>query len=216
MFVQADAEKLLQSMQNNKLNLKLMKKLFSILVVLALLAMSCAKVDAQREAGTKFISPQLTGLDFGSYKMTPDGSDESMDLTQFGLNLAGGQFVVDNLAVKANLGYMMLKPEDSGTFSLFTIGAGVRYYLPSNLFGGFGLSQNMLTIKDPDDTKMTMSALMAALEVGYSINITEKVAFEPSLNYGLSLSGKTKVDGEDGGDFDVNRFGLSLGITVFF
>jgi hypothetical protein len=204
-----------------------MRKLFSILVVLALLAMSCAKVNAQREAGTKFISPQLTGLDFGSYKMKPDGSDESTSLTQLGLNLAGGQFVIDNLAVKANLGFMMLKPEDSGTFSMFTIGAGARYYLASNLFGGLTLSHNSLTVKEEDyydefldetedGEKMSMSALMAALEVGYSLNITEKVAFEPSMNYGFSLSGKTKVDGEDSGDFDISRFGISLGITVFF
>lgn len=204
-----------------------MKKLFAILVVIALLAVSCAEVNAQRTKGTKFLSPQLTGLDFGSYKLKPEGSSESMKLTQFGLNLAGGQFISDDLALKANLGYMMIKPEDQGSLSLFTLGAGIRYYLPSNFFGGIGLSYNSFTNKQDDyydededemveGGKMTASAIMVPLEIGYSLNITEKIAFEPSLNYSLSLSGKTKYDGNDGGDFDVNRFGISLGITIFF
>ena len=150
-----------------------------------------------------------------------------MKLTQFGLNLAGGQFIKDDLAITANLGYMMFKPEDTGTFSVFTIGAGVRYYLPSNLFGGIGLSHNSATMKSEryydeeydeyeDGEKITFSALLVAFEAGYSINLTENIAFEPSLNYSLSLSGKAKSDGVEMGDFDLSRFGISLGITVFF
>ncbi len=193
-----------------------MKKLFAILVVLALLAVSCAEVNAQRTKGTKFLSPQLTGLDFGSYKLKPEGSSESMKLTQFGLNLAGGQFISDDLALKANLGYTMISPEDEGTLSLITLGVGVRYYLASNFFGGVALGYNSITMKpDGGGDKTTFSAIMVPLEAGYSYMLTEKIAFEPSLNYSLSLSGKMK-QGSDSMDFDLTRFGLTLGITVFF
>lgn len=147
-----------------------MKKLFAILVVIALLAVSCAEVNAQRTKGTKFLSPQLTGLDFGSYKMKPEGSSESMKLTQFGLNLAGGQFISDDLALKANLGYTMISPEDEGTLSMITIGVGARYYLASNFFGGVALGYNTVTMKpDGGGDKTTLSAIMVPLEVGYSL-----------------------------------------------
>lgn len=117
--------------------------------------------------------------------------------TDLNLGAGAGYFILDRLAVDANLGLDLSKTKGSPGYSAFSFGAGVRYYPWQNLFARVGY--NGLASKGAS----TLS--YAAVAVGYDWFFTDNVYFEPSIGYTRQLA--------KGGS---NNLGLGLGIGVKF
>lgn len=190
-----------------------MKKISLILLAFVLFA---GMVNAQSEAtkkGTFVLNPQLLNLSFSSLSLK---GDADVKLSQLGFAFSGGYAVMDGLIINGQLGYQHLKLEDNKV-SLFSIGAGSRYYFPNNFFGGVGLLYNHGKIKGADtedSAELSAGFLDLRAEAGYAWFITPSVALEPSVSYGMKLAGG-KIDEMDA-EIDYNRFGVNLGFSVFF
>ena len=63
------------------------------ITIVCVLLMACVQAKAQFEEGTFFVNTSLTGLNL---------SHSKYEGTNFGLNVEGGAFVVDNLSVLIN------------------------------------------------------------------------------------------------------------------
>ncbi len=203
-----------------------MKKCYGILVLFFFFGLFVPTAQAQFEEGDRFINTQLTGLDIAKWDFSLEGDSESSEFTQFGLNLSGGQFIQDDLAVVVTLGYLSVSPDNGGKFSSLSFTGGVRYHFGSNFFGGAGLSLNSIKLDD-NGASNEMKAYMFALDGGYSYFITERLALEPGVSYAIKFAGdiSANVDDDvflksepqsDSMDFDLSRMGLTLGITFYF
>ena len=205
-----------------------MKKLTSLFVALMLLV--SVQVMAQTEQptdfakeGTMLFNPQLLNLGFSSLSLKSEGS-ESTNLNQFGLAVSGGYAIMDNLFIVGQVGAQALKFGEMN-FSFFSLGGGARYYLPNNFYAGAGLLLNNGKIKgaggidfeDEDidsDSDLSTTLVDLRLEAGYSYFLLPSVALEPSVTYGMKIAGG-KIDNYDT-DLKYSRFGINLGVSVFF
>lgn len=205
-----------------------MKKTYTLLATFMLLA--CINVQAQihlessefSKKGTILFNPQLLNLGYSSMSFKMSGS-ESTDLTQFGLAVSGGYAIQDNLFIIGQVGAQSFKFGEMN-FSFFSLGGGARYYLTNNFFGGAGLLINNGKIKgtgdvsfeDVDSTSEDLSTTMVdfRLEAGYSYFLLPSVALEPSISYGTKIVGG-KIENYDD-KLKYSRFGINLGVSVFF
>ena len=91
-----------------------MKKLVLLICLLA----SVVSAQAQFEKGKWVVNPSLTGAGL-SY-------DTGLDKASFGLDVNGGAFVADNLAllIRGGLGWN----ENGGDTDVYYLGVGGRYY----------------------------------------------------------------------------------------
>ncbi len=201
-----------------------MKNSYKFLIVLLLLALIGSTAHAQFQEGDRFISTQLTGLDISKWTFSMEGDSESSDFTQIGLNLSGGQFIQEDLAIVVTLGFLSVQPDDGDGLKAYSLTGGVRYHFGGPFFGGAGLNYSKI---DLDNGSSTANAMMFALEGGYSYFITERLAVEPGVNYAIKFAGKIKTGdnddiwlktdpASDGIGFDLKRMGLTVGITFFF
>lgn len=103
--------------------------------------------------------------------------------TAWAIGAEGGYFIIDDLAIKAGLGY-----GDSEFTSVFTYKVGAKYYIASvapvqlDLTGG--------SIKDLDENPMWLG-----IQGGYAIFLNDYVSIEPGLRYNLSLNKDFSEDG---------------------
>lgn len=204
-----------------------MKKLTSLLVALVLFV--SINVQAQIEQptdfakeGTMLFNPQLLNLGFSSLSLKAEGGSESTNLNQFGLAASGGYAIQDNLFIIGQVGAQSFKFGEMA-FSFFSLGGGARYYLPQNFYAGAGLLINNGKIKgaggidfeDEDiDSDLSTTLVDLRLEAGYSYFLLPSVALEPSITYGMKIAGG-KIDNYDA-DLKYSRFGINLGVSVFF
>lgn len=204
-----------------------MKKLFTLSVALMLLV--SIHVQAQTEQsydfakeGKMLFNPQLLNLGFSSLSLKAEGGSESTNLNQFGLAVSGGYAIQDNLFIVGQVGAQSLKFGEIN-LSFFSIGGGARYYLPKNFYAGAGLLLNSGKIKgaggidyDDEEIDSDLSTTMVdlRLEAGYSYFLLPSVALEPSVTYGMKIAGG-KIDNYDA-DLKYSRFGINLGVSVFF
>lgn len=163
-----------------------MKKTLLLLAVCSVFSMSAA---AQISQGT-FLVGASSNLGFST---TSYGDGDN--LNAFVLDLNGGYFVIDNLAVGLSFGYSNYS---SGDFSGSTTSVGLfgRYYVQGKIFAGLGFSS--IHVEDAD------ALTSIPLEVGYAAFLTDNIAIEPSLNYGIGM-----------GDNSANTFGLNIGFTLY-
>jgi outer membrane protein W len=132
------------------------------------------------EANTGNAVLGTTGIYFTSF----DG--ESI----FNIGLDGGYFVMDDLAVKAGLGY----GTDSATdISVFSYRLGAKYYVNSTIPVTLDLTGS--SIEDAPENPMWLG-----IGAGYAWFIGDKVSIEPGLRYNLSLN----EDFTDEGVFQIN------------
>jgi len=204
-----------------------MKKLTSLFVALMLVV--SVQVMAQIEQptdfakeGTMLFNPQLLNLGFSSMSLKVSGGSESTNLNQFGLAVSGGYAIQDNLFIVGQVGAQSLKFGEMN-LSFFSIGGGARYYLPKNFYAGAGLLINNGKIKgtggidyDDEEIDSDLSTTMVdlRLEVGYSYFLLPSVALEPSVTYGTKIAGG-KIENYDD-KLTYSRFGINLGVSVFF
>ena len=137
-----------------------MKKIFTILCA-GILTLG---LSAQTESGSMTIETSSNlGASFG-------------DVTTFNLNVGGGYFVVDNLAVMAGLGVA-----DYGGGAETAFGLGARYYM-GKMFAGV-----MYDIPGEDMSNLDITA-------GYLWMLTDNVSIQPMVEYWMDMS-EAEADG---------------------
>ena len=167
------------------LNMCNMKKL----VLLICLLVSVVSAHAQFEKGKWIANPSLTGLGL-SY-------DTGLDKASFGLDVNGGAFVADNLALLIRGG---LAWNEGGTdMDVYSLGVGGRYYFSQvGIYVGANVNVDRWDLGDNlDDTKFSFG-----LEAGYAFFLSKTVALEPAVYW--------NVNG------DRSKFGLKLGFGLYF
>ena len=160
----------------------LMKKKLCLLIV-ALMAVVAA--NAQFEAGKKYGSVSLSGLNL-SY----NGSEK----TNFGIQAKGGYLLQDNVMLLGSVGYK--KSTDMPSY--VNLGAGARYYIEQNgIFLGAGL--NFIHASGSHD------AFMPSIHAGYAFFLCRNVTIEPEIYYNQSLKCHK----------DYSTIGFRLGVGVY-
>ena len=204
-----------------------MKKLFTLLVALMLLVSMHAKAQTEQptdfaKEGTILFNPQLLNLGVSNMSLKVSGGSESTNLSQFGLAVSGGYAIQDNLFILGQVGAQAFKFGEMN-LSFFSLGGGARYYLPKNFYAGAGLLLNTGKIKgaggidyeeEEIDSDLSTTMVDLRLEVGYSYFLLPSVALEPSITYGTKIAGG-KIENYDN-KLTYNRFGINLGVSVFF
>ncbi len=153
---------------------------------LLLAAVCTTSAFAQFNKGKKYVNASLAGAGI-SYSERDDLS--------FGLGVNAGYMIEDNWML---LGEVGLDYSDSKWRSL-SVGAKGRYYIEQNgLFLGAGVKW-LHEYKNVNDIQLTP-------EVGYCFFLNKNVTIEPSVYYDMSLT--------DFGDY--SKFGVKIGIGVFF
>jgi outer membrane protein len=158
-----------------------MKKVIFTLV----LAVASAGAFAQIEQGTILVGASSNG-GFNSY------NEDAGDFSEFNLDVKGGYFVIENLALGLNIGFEKNSEADDASTSLGLFG---RYYVNGKIFGGVGFT----SAKSGD-----FSASVIPIEVGYAAFLGKVVAIEPALSYSIF-----------GGDAEGAAFGLNVGLSIY-
>lgn len=181
-----------------------MKKI--IVTAVALFAFSFANAQekskgdngGQTSKGKWLIEANTGNAMLGSTSFSFVSSDGE---SSYNLGLDGGYFIMDDLALKAGLGYG--GDSDSST-SAFSYRLGAKYYVKSmipvtlDLTGASGDAVENFAGETP---------MWLGIGAGYAIFLGENVSIEPGLRYNLSLN-------QDYTDKDV--FQLNIGFALHF
>ena len=171
-----------------------MKKLLFSLCVLVLSASAFAQTDKGR-----ILVGVDSGLGFSSTSF--EGNDDNSN--NFGLNLNGGYFILDNLVAGANISFSRTSFDD---FTSTQIGFGpfVRGYF-EQVFAQVGI--NFLDVNtESDGTEFDTQGNTTRFSLGYAAFINDNISVEPALNY--ELGGGDAFDGR-------NTFSLSVGFAIY-
>lgn len=162
-----------------------MKKVF---LFICLLAASVA-AHAQFEKGKWVLNPSITGLGL----IHDTGSDK----TSFGMEVKGGAFLLDNVALLISGGANW--NENEGTRDRYTLGVGGRYYFSKiGIFLGGNVNVNRYNYEGGHDE----TDFSAGLEAGYAFFLSRTVTLEPSFFWDV--------------DDDRSKFGLKVGFGFYF
>ncbi|WP_111307583.1 hypothetical protein [Confluentibacter sediminis] len=170
-----------------------MKKL---LLSAAIAVFGLSQVNAQDEAvggqtsKGKWLIEANTGFStFSESSLFQHSANTGFGLSSFDGNTTwsvgaeGGYFVMDDLAIKAGLGYT-----DLDFTSIFTYKVGAKYYILSMI--PLQIDVTGATIKDADE-----NPLWLGLQGGYAIFLGNNVSIEPGLRYSLSLNEEATDEG---------------------
>ena len=146
------------------------------------------------EANTGNAMLGTTGLYFAS----SDGS------SSYNIGLDGGYFIMDDLAIKAGLGYGGFSPDQGDATSSFSYRLGAKYYIKSlipltlDITGASG---------DGAENFIGETPLWLGLGAGYAWFVSDTISIEPGLRYNYSLN----EDFTDQGVFQFN-----VGFALYF
>ncbi len=118
--------------------------------------------------------------------------------TAYSLGGEVGYFILDDLALKAGLGY-----GDAGVDGIdgtFNWKVGGKYYIAG---------QFPVAVDANGSSGNDVSPLWIGIQGGYAWFVADNVSIEPGIRYGLGMN-------EDAGDGDFNVFGVNIGFNVFF
>jgi outer membrane protein len=193
-----------------------MKK--TLFTVLACVILSSA--FAQFEQGRILIAGNSSfDLNAFSTKSKQDGNStlqsKSFDI-EFGPTV--GYFVIDNLAIGANLRIETSKTTDEiddseSTSTGLSFGPFARYYF-GPIFGQLGVSVGTQKSEFKDGnftTEGKFGTLGLGLGVGYAAMISDNVAIEPTLSYATTSLKPNEGDGK----FTVSGISFGVGIAVY-
>lgn len=162
-----------------------MKKKLTLLFCLLACVVSA---QAQFEKGKWLLNPAVTGLGL-SY-------DTGMDKASFGVDVSGGVFLVDNVAllVRGGIGVN----ENGGDTDVYSLGVGGRYYFDQvGIYLGANVNVDRYDWGTADDTKFSFG-----LEAGYAFFLSRTVALEPGVYWNVNS--------------DRSKFGLKVGFGFYF
>lgn len=141
------------------------------------------------EANTGFGEVMAHGAHTGFGLTSWEGS------TIWSLGFEGGYFVVDDLAIKAGLGYT-----DLDGFSMFSYKLGGKYYLGGQI--PIQVDLTGASIEDADE-----NPLWLGIQGGYAIFLNDFVSMEPGVRYNISLNDQYATEG---------AFELRIGFALHF
>lgn len=158
-----------------------------VLLVFCMLV-AAITAQAQFEKGKWFVNPSLSGFNL-SY-------DTKAENASFGVDAQGGKFILDNVAVLANvsLGWNVSHSDAD----VYALGVGGRYYL-DNVGVYLG---SMLNLERWDTGAKNSAKLSLGLEAGYAYFLSRTVTVEPAAYWKIS-----------GGH---SRFGVKVGFGFYF
>lgn len=139
------------------------------------------------EANTGFGDQFLGNTGFGL--RSEDGD------TSWSIGAEGGYFVMDDLAIKAGLGYTDM----GGDVSAFAYKVGAKYYIISQI--PVQVDYSGVSVKDADENPSYLG-----LQAGYAIFLGQNVSIEPGLRYNLSMNN----------DFYEDVFQVRIGFALHF
>ncbi|MET1260439.1 MAG: hypothetical protein HRT65_11775 [Flavobacteriaceae bacterium] len=145
-----------------------MKKIVMILC----LAIAPALGMAQTSKGDIFLEANTGNLATGNTSFALNASDGN---TAWSIGIDGGVFIMDDLAIKAGIGYSDLGDFVDGNL-VYKLGA--KYYLN----GTIPLGADLTGITSDGN-----GASWFGLQGGYAIFLGDNVAIEPALRYNITL-----------------------------
>lgn len=157
-----------------------MKKVILCALAFAGFTMATAQGDGQTAKG-KWLIEANTGFGGGPFGVahtanTGFGFTSVDDITIWAVGAEGGYFVMDDLAVKAGLGYSDFDGESTLSYKV-----GAKYYIMSMI--PVQIDVTGASIKDSDE-----NPLWAGVQAGYAWFLNDNVSVEPGLRYNLSLN----------------------------
>lgn len=162
-----------------------MKKLF----MSAFLAVTVITVNAQISQGTIYAGVG-SNINYSSTNYDGFGDNEN----SFNLDLSGGYFINDGVMLGLGIGYSSYSFGNSdGSATSFQVFG--RYYI-TNFFLGAGYQSYKI------EGFGAINQLL--LQGGYAAFITNAIAIEPSINYGIGL-----------GDLNANTLSLNVGFGIY-
>ena len=177
-----------------------MKKL---LFTAALAVLGFTSVNAQDDDATnqtakgKWLIEANTGFGEAHASNTGFGLKSVDGETSWNVGLEGGYFIMDDLAVKAGLGYGQAGNDADGIFS-YKLGA--KYYVNGNI--PVGLDINGASVDG-------FSPMYVGAQAGYAWFLGQNVSIEPGLRYDFGMN-------EEAGDGDFNPFSVRIGFALHF
>ncbi|MFY0715196.1 hypothetical protein J1D01_16140 [Seonamhaeicola sp. NFXS20] len=169
-----------------------MKKLLmsAAIAVLAFSQVNAQELDGNQTSKGKWLIEVNTGFSgagqLSLYQHTANtsfGLNSIEGTTIWSVGTEGGYFVMDDLAVKAGLGYT----DYDGT-SIFSYKLGAKYYVISQIPVQVDLSG--ASIQDEDD-----NPLWLGLQGGYAFFLGKNVSIEPGIRYSVSLNEEVTDEG---------------------
>lgn len=141
--------------------------------------------DGSPTAEGKWLIEANTGFGEGAAHgaNTSFGLSSSDGVTVWSIGGEAGYFVIDDLALKAGLGYT-----DLDGFSLFSYKFGAKYYVIGEI--PFQLDVTGGSIEDSD-----VNPVYLGLQGGYAIFLSNSVSIEPGIRYNISLNNDFSEDG---------------------
>ena len=177
-----------------------MKKV--LLSAVALLAFGFANAQEEKSTGGqtsegKWLIEANTGNAMlgttGFYFASQDGE------SQYNIGLDGGYFIMDNLALKAGLGFGGNKPDGGESSSTFSYKLGAKYYIMSMIPVQVDYSGS--NTKDFDENPSYLG-----LQAGYAVFLGQNVSIEPGIRFNKSLNE----------DYYNDVFQLNIGFALHF
>lgn len=166
-----------------------MKKVLTVLCAVALGTAAMAQTD---QGGWLFGAG--SDLSFMSSKADNDQEDAT---STFSLDVRGGYFVIDNLAVGLDVGFNSTTMGDFKT-SGFGVGPFVRYFLPMKIFAElgyqFGSQKQTLDFGPPiGEQEVTFGTGALNIGVGYAAFLNDNVSIEPMIGYMMTSMSPRRV-----------------------
>jgi opacity protein-like surface antigen len=163
------------------LNFKIMKKLMILVSAVALSSTMFAQDQVSKgkiliEANTG--NAMIGSTNFGFLKLD--------EFTTFSLGLDGGYCIMDNLALKAGLGYSSEKYGDADAETAINYRLGAKYYAMSKIPVTLDVT-GASTEADEDPMWLGIGA-------GYAFFLGDNVSIEPGLRYNMSLNSDYSED----------------------
>lgn len=193
----------------------------TILTLLAgVFTLASANVFAQTEAGHGFVGAK-SGLGFTSTKVTTktaEGSNSSKPTNKFNLNLNGGYFVIDNLAI-GGLVELDLTAIDTASTLEYVVAPKLTYFVPfdsqfrpyANFYAGYaGVNHS----KSGSSENSNTGGLAIGGGIGCAYFLQSNIALSLELGYN-SQSTEVKV-GDKSVTTTAGAFAPSLGFSLFF
>lgn len=160
------------------------------IALMACMLVMAVAANAQFEKGKWMLNPSVTGLNLML--------DTETDKTTFGMDVKGGAFIVDNLALMVNVGAQWNERE--GDRDLYNAGVGIRYYFDKvGVFVGTNFNVDHYAYSGDRDDKTDCSF---GLEAGYAYFLCRNVTLEPAVYWNVND--------------DRSRLGIKLGFGFYF
>lgn len=158
------------------------------LALLVCLLVATVAAQAQFEKGKWILNPSISGLELSH--------DTGTDETSFGLEVKGGAFLLDNVALLVHAGAQWNAA--GSDLNIYTLGVGARYYFSKvGLYLGADVNVDRWDWDGIDDTKFSFGA-----EAGYAFFLSKTVTLEPAVFWNV--------------DSDRSKFGLKVGFGFYF